>query len=101
VGWAEEFAAWEPYLERLREAGFQIELTSVAFPVQLEGNLPTGEAVYFRERSGLASLVVGSDEDPVWSTDVDLWNRPGAEVPSFLTAQEAYVVFLEILASRP
>jgi hypothetical protein len=57
--------------------------------------------VYFRERSGLATLVIGSDEDPIWKTDVSLWDRPGAEVPSFLSVHEAYVVFLEILAARP
>jgi hypothetical protein len=53
--------AWQSILKRFRAEGFQIELTSVIAPVQLEGHLPNGKPFYFRERGGLCRLGIGDD----------------------------------------
>jgi hypothetical protein len=52
---------WQSALEHFRAEGFQIELTSVIAPVQLEGHLPNGKRFYFRERGGLCRLEIGDD----------------------------------------
>ena len=41
---------WDAALATLRKAGWQVEMTTLAGPVQLEGVLPCGELFYFRSR---------------------------------------------------
>jgi hypothetical protein len=62
--WAVEHeAGWELVLAELRAAGWQVEMTCFAAPVQLEGLLPDGEPFYFRARHGDVLFAVGG-EDP-------------------------------------
>ena len=94
-------AEWEPVLDRLRDDGFLVELTSVAYPVQLEGTLPDGESFYFRERGGLCDLGVGGDDpagSAVWETSEVLWDETA---PSrFLEPGSAHVVLARLLRAR-
>jgi hypothetical protein len=55
--------AGDAAMAALREAGWQVEMTCFAAPVQLEGVLPCGELFYFRSRHDEILLAVGG-EDP-------------------------------------
>jgi hypothetical protein len=99
-GWRDVIDAWEPFLARLADDGFEAQLTSVAFPVQLEGQLPSGERFYFRERGGRCSLGVGGDDpvvSPQRSAAEDLWDDSVAST-RFLEPPDAYETFTRLLA---
>jgi hypothetical protein len=71
--------AWDAALVTLRETGWQVEMTGLAAPVQLEGVLPCGEHFYFRSRHDEVLLAVGG-EDPAdgapWERRAS-YGRPG------------------------
>jgi hypothetical protein len=62
VPWDEVSQRWEPLLNTFRSEGYEIAVSSVAFPLQVAGRLPSGEPFYFRERSGRCFLGVGGSE---------------------------------------
>jgi hypothetical protein len=64
--------AWDAALATLREAGWQVEMTGLAAPVQLEGVLPCGEQFYFRSRHDEVLLAVGG-EDPADAAPWEQW----------------------------
>ena len=75
----EHYDGWERTVTALRDRGWVAEYSGSAAPVQVEGELPTGEPFYFRARHDDASLAVGGD-DPA---DVLIWR---AEEPSKVQA---------------
>jgi len=46
---------WEPFLTELRQEGFEVRVTSLLAPLQIEGELPTGEGLHFPLRVGRGS----------------------------------------------
>jgi len=46
---------WEPFLTVLRQEGFEVRVTSLLAPLQIEGELPTGEGLHFPLRVGRGS----------------------------------------------
>ena len=56
----EHMDAWEDALADLRGDGWEVAMTCVAAPVQLEGRTPTGERFYFRSRHEDVSLQIGA-----------------------------------------
>lgn len=104
MGWQGVAAGWEPILDRLRGEGLRVELTSVAYPVQLEGVLPDGQPFYFRERGGHCYLGVGGQDpvdSPAWNTTEYL--RHVGDDPStvgFLEPSDAYELITRLLGRR-
>ena len=94
--------AWDAALATLREAGWQVEMTGLAGPVQLEGVLPCGEKFYFRSRHDEILLAVGG-EDP---SDSAPWQRrvsygpPQAEQASYLPAQPGLCLLQDLSAQH-
>jgi hypothetical protein len=68
---AQAEAAWERAAAELRSEGWEVALTCLAAPVQLEGRVPDGSGFYFRARFSTVSLGIGGD-DPAWTPD---WER--------------------------
>jgi hypothetical protein len=104
VGWKGVEREWERFLERLREDGFEVRLTSIAHPVQLEGTLPGGECFYFRERGGHVYLGVGGENPvstPEWSVSETSWDSSmEAEAVRFLKPHEAYAALRRLMQRR-
>jgi hypothetical protein len=101
--WEDLEHEWEPTLERLRQDGFDVRYSSIAFPVQLAGRLPGGEPFYFRERNGHAYLGVGGDpvSAPEWKVTENLWDsRVEAEAGRILEPDEAYAVLRRLMELR-
>ena len=94
--------AWDGALETLREAGWHVEMTCLAAPVQLEGVLPCGEHFYFRSRHDEVLLAVGG-QDPAsfapWERLVS-YGLPGGEEASYLPAQPGLPLLLDLSAQH-
>ncbi|WP_273937709.1 hypothetical protein [Kutzneria chonburiensis] len=77
----------------LRAAGWQVDMTCGAAPVQLEGVLPCGELFYFRARHDEVLLAVGG-EDPA---DIAPWEREvEQEDASYLPADPGLRLLAEL-----
>jgi GNAT superfamily N-acetyltransferase len=90
---------WDAALTTLREAGWQVEMTCHAAPVQLEGVLPCGERFYFRSRHDEVLLAVGG-VDPA---DAAPWERQVDSAPhdaSFLPAEPGLRLLLDLAAEH-
>ena len=69
---------WQPFLEQLRAEGFEVRVTSLLAPLQIEGRLPTQERFYFRSEWGQARLNIGGETPwlrPDWMSWRD-WDDP-------------------------
>jgi hypothetical protein len=111
--WAtEQQRAWDAALATLREAGWQVEMTGLAAPVQLEGVLPCGERFYFRSRHDDVLLAVGG-EDPADAAPWERWvsygsprgewvsyGSPRGEEASYLQAQPGLRLLLDLSAQH-
>jgi hypothetical protein len=89
---------WDAVLATLREAGWQVEMTTLAGPVQLEGVLPCGEKHYFRSRHDQVLLAVGG-EDPADGAPWQRWvsyGPPGGQKASYLPAQPGLRLLLDL-----
>lgn len=79
-------------LERkLNAEGFHARIVTIIAPLQIDGQLPTGEAFYFRCRHDTCSLAVApAGKDPVlepsWESEIDDWEDEDA---SMLSVEEA------------
>jgi hypothetical protein len=94
--------AWDVALATLREAGWQVEMTGLAAPVQLEGVLPCGERFYFRSRHDDVLLAVGG-EDPADAAPWERWVSYGSargEEASYLQAQPGLRLLLDLSAQH-
>jgi hypothetical protein len=91
---------WDAALTALRGAGWQVVMTTIAAPVQLEGVLPCGERFYFRSRHEEVLLAVGG-EDPgdgaPWQQEVGYGTRGGSEA-SYLPAEQGLSLLLDLSA---
>jgi hypothetical protein len=94
--------AWDAALATLREAGWRVEMTCFAAPIQLEGVLPCGEQFYFWARHDEVLLAVGgtepSDSAP-WERSVS-YGKLGAEEASYLPAQPGLRLLLDLSAQH-
>lgn len=89
--------AWDAALAPLRVAGWQVELTCRAAPVQLEGWLPCGEQFYFRARHETVLLAVGGD-DP---SDFAPWERSvEQDGASYLPADPGLRLLVDLAAEH-
>ena len=69
---------WEPFLTELRQEGFEVRVTSLLAPLQIEGELPTGEGFHVRAEWGGARLSIGGETTwlrPKWASWKD-WDDP-------------------------
>jgi hypothetical protein len=93
---------WDAALAALREAGWQVEMTGLAAPVQVEGVLPCGEQFYFRSRHSEILLAVGG-EDPAdgapWQQQAS-YGTPGTSEGSYLPAQPGLRLLLDLSAQH-
>jgi hypothetical protein len=93
---------WDAAMAALREAGWQVEMTCFAAPVQLEGVLPCGERFYFRSRHDETLLAVGG-EDPgdgaPWQQQAS-YGTPGGYEASYLPAQPGLRLLLDLSAQH-
>ena len=81
----------------LRAAGWQVEMTCHAAPVQLEGALPCGERFYFRSRHDEVLLAVGGS-DPA---DFAPWERSVAyDGAAYLPADPGLRLLLDLVAEH-
>ena len=75
---------WDRELPRLRERGWQVDLSCVESPVALEGYLPTGEDFYLRCRHQHCSLEIDEDSANWWRSEVQYehasWIEPDEAV---------------------
>lgn len=94
--------AFEVWKAKLLTDGFQrVVLQCMAVPVQLFGNLPTGEAFNFRCRDDACSLDIAPPSYslnevlwyPTWRTEARRWQGDAA---GWLEPAEAEAVFLEL-----
>ena len=89
-------ARWLDLAEALRAEGWQAALTCTACPVQMEGQLPSGEAFYFRARHNDVTLSVGGD-DP---SDIPAWEQGEVHVDaSFLPADDGEAIIRRLAAN--
>jgi hypothetical protein len=92
--------AWDEAMATLREAGWQVTMTCLAAPVQLEGVLPCGEGFYFRARHDEVLLAVGGDdpaEGAPWQQGTS-YGPPGGSDASYLPAQAGLDLLLKLCA---
>jgi len=98
----EQEQEWDAALATLREAGWQVEMTGLAAPVQVEGVLPCGEQFYFRSRYNEILLAVGG-EDPA---DGAPWQQQASygttrnSAASYLPAEPGLRLLLELSAQH-
>ena len=86
-------------LQRLQTEGFQVEPTSPSVPLQLAGQLPSGELFYFRCRGTSCRLAIAPPQgnpvlSPSWEETLDEWDWPQA---GMLSALETEGVFRQVL----
>ena len=95
----ERQAEWDASLDVLRGEGWVVVLTSLAAPLQLEGQLPTGESFYFRARHDQVSLGVGGD-DPSWSPEWEGSEQYGSDDDaSYLSGEDGLAVLRRLTAT--
>lgn len=102
----ERDASFATLPERLADTVSTLKVTTTAVPVQLEGQLQSGELYYFRARGQSASLSLWRgvakmedvDKERYWSPDAsaeaERWDWPEA---GWLEADEVEAVFRELL----
>jgi hypothetical protein len=93
--WYEDHThGWQTALQKLRAAGWKVDLTCTAAPVQLEGALPTGERFYLRARHEEVELNIGGDDPadvPEW-IGVMPYQQPGGFAASYLPAEHGLAI---------
>ena len=102
--YAQREAGYDGLLERLTRDGFSARVTCTACPVQLEGNLPSGEAFYARCRHTQCSLDVGPPtasideviDHPIWSIVIEPWPTE-SEKAGWLEAEEFEAVLRSLV----
>lgn len=92
-------SAYRSLERKLRSEGFQVRVTTLMAPIQLEGHLPTDERFYFRCRYDTCSLRIAPQRgDPVsnpgWRQEVSRW---GMDEAGSLEVEEAEAVLRELL----
>ncbi|HEY0497287.1 MAG TPA: hypothetical protein VGD48_16195 [Kutzneria sp.] len=93
----EDRREWDAALVSLHAAGWQVALTCLTAPLQLEGVLPCGEQFYFRSRHDEVLLAVGGD-DPA---DFAPWERTVSHGnASRLSAEPGLRLLLDLAADH-
>jgi hypothetical protein len=91
-------AAWRRLLPELRSAGWEVEVTGHAAPVQLEGKVPSGDRFYYRCRWDTCSLDIGGDDpadSPEWTGEQVI---DGEYAASHLNPEDAVRILLDLHA---
>jgi hypothetical protein len=84
----ERQAEWDATIAVLRAEGWTVKERGLAAPAQLEGQLPTGEPLYFRARWDEVSLRIGG-LDPSFSPACEGLETYGSEFDaSYLPAED-------------
>ncbi len=93
--------AYDNFILRLNEEGFEASITCYMAPIQIEGRLPSKEKFILHSRHSTCCLSIASKDDdpimnPIWEYVEDKgW---GMEEAGCLSAQEIEPIFREMLS---